>query len=448
MNGRLWRWMGLGVYFTVAAVLANFAVEDAWSAPQKKLDAPRSVRVRLMESKVRFDVGGMDLRWGSLGKNFNTIQSAAAPDNSEWRVDCEKLGPLKPRAVKARKGARSSRMLANIFSETGLMISSPAGFIRVNGHRLRGSLHIIKTSRGCDLVNQLDIEKYLEGLVNAEFSSKWNPEAVKAQIIAARSYALNQVLHRRSQGGEVAFDLEADIRDQVYRGTKDEDYRSARLVRESKGLVLAPQKGAGVPLKAYYHSTCGGKTELPQEVWGDENPNYRQRVNCPYCQESPSFSWSNDFKSAELALNLRKNMLSSNESQFEALTKNWPINWRPVIARGDLMRIKTQSNKHSGRIDSLETIWKLTSSKGRDIRILKLDLPATTFRNWMGTKNIKSTDFKVTRKRRTFHFTGNGFGHGVGLCQWGAKKMGEEGKTHQEILQFYYPTTRLTRLWK
>ena len=290
----------------------------------------------------------------------------------------------------------------------------------------------------CEVINQINLEKYLEGLVNAEFSSRWNQEAIGAQVVAARTYALFQIRQARADGAR--FDIDATTHDQVYDGSMKEDPRAARIVEKTRGWVLTVRTPHGIePLKAYYSANCGGMTELPSEVWGTSNTGFR-RVACPYGRNSPGARWSFDLSSAQIIGALRS------AAHGAADTSRWPRDWRKLLFHATLKGIQTAGEDPSGRVEKIYLTFELNG------RQREWPMTGARFREWLGPARFKSTAFAIhlaslSSRGLLWHFTGRGNGHGVGLCQWGAKAMGERGFKTAAILKFYYPGAELRKLW-
>ena len=249
--------------------------------------------------------------------------------------------------------------------------------------------------------------EYLVGLINCEISSAWPMEAVKAQAVVARSYAVYQRDARKNS----VYQLESTVMDQVYSGFDNEDSRAVRGVRETAGEVL---KYDGKTVQAFFHSSCGGHTEASENVWTFGLP-YLRGVDCKYCLTSPSVSWVQNIPLRKLEILLKK-------GGFDA---------------PGLRGIIPLSRNGSGRITALGIICERGSRN-----ILAVD-----FRKTIGYGVIKSTNFDVRICGQNAVFTGTGYGHGVGLCQWGAKKRAEEGFSYREILSYYYPGTTLEKIY-
>lgn len=287
-----------------------------------------------------------------------------------------------------------------------LILASP-GAIQVNGKRYRGTIEVFPQEKGLLVVDELPIEEYLVGLINCEISSLWPMEAIKAQAVVARTYAVYQ---KRVRAGAL-YHLESSVLDQVYDGCDIEDSRAARGVRETAGEVLTY---AGQPIQAFYHSNCGGRTEVAENVWGFRLP-YLRSVECAYCSANPSARW-------EQTLSLKK---------LEALLKGGGV------SVPGLRDIREGRRNESGRLADLI----LVSSRGTTT------VSAVTFRKLVGYTVVKSTNFQVKSADDGVTLTGMGYGHGVGLCQWGAKQRAGDGFDYREILSYYYPGTRLEKIY-
>jgi stage II sporulation protein D len=278
--------------------------------------------------------------------------------------------------------------------------------VYVNGKPYRGAVEASPGEKGVLVVNELPLEEYLVGLINCEISSAWPMEAVKAQAVIARTYALN----RKQSRGTSFYHLESSIIDQVYDGCEIEDSRARRGVSDTAGEVLSYR---GDIIQAFYHSNCGGRTEASEHVWGKYLP-YLTGVDCRYCLSTPSTVW--DIK----------------------------------IAVPELEdRLKAAGYRVSGVTDIRAG---LRNSRGRlsTVQIVALRGEATLtgdqFRKAIGYTVIKSTNFSVKVENGQAGFSGLGNGHGVGLCQWGAKQRALDGFGYNEILSYYYPGTDLLKL--
>ena len=285
------------------------------------------------------------------------------------------------------------------------LIASAAARVTVNGKGYRGLLEVSAADRGLLVVNELPLEEYLIGLINCEISSAWPMEAVKAQAVIARSYAIFQKNARRG----APYQLESSVMDQVYDGADGEDSRAARGVEETAGEVLVYDDKV---IQAFYHSNCGGHTESSKVVWGMSIP-YLQGVPCQYCQEANPSRWEQRIPMKKVEAALR--------------AAGFPV--------AGLREIGVQERNESGRVQELAAV----GAKGRTV------VPGVAFRKALGYTVVKSTNFEVGVSGDDLLVTGTGSGHGVGLCQWGAKQRAVDGFSYSEILSYYYPNVKLAK---
>ncbi len=272
----------------------------------------------------------------------------------------------------------------------------------VNGRAFRGELRIsVKKRDAFTVVNRIGLEEYLKGISVAETSHYWPMDALRAQAVVFRTYALYQ----KEQNAARDYDLSADVSSQVYAGRGGERYRFSEAVDDTSGEVLHQRNHRLLP--AFFHSTCGGHTENAAELWSLDSPSLAG-VLCPYCTRSPHYAWKTVVPAAQLAAKLF---------------------------------VKT---RYAGkRIRAVEITGRNASGRVKNIRIRTeagaLVLSGKDFRARAGVDSIRSTNFEVTAKGASFVFTGRGWGHGAGLCQWGAYFMAKAGADYKEILEYYYP---------
>jgi len=295
-------------------------------------------------------------------------------------------------------------MTVNGKSVAGLIASAPVR-ITVNGKGYRALIEVTAADKGLLVVNELPLEEYLIGLINCEISSAWPMEAVKAQAVIARSYAVFQKAARRG----APYQLESSVMDQVYEGCDVEDSRAARGVQETAGEVLVYD---GKVIQAFYHSNCAGHTESSKNVWGLAIP-YLQGVPCQYCQYGNPIVW-------EQRIPLKKVEAALRGAGFQV---------------PGLRELKVQGRNPSGRVQQVLA----SSARG------SVPVPAVAFRKALGYGVVKSTNFELKLSGGDCLITGSGSGHGVGLCQWGAKQRANDGFQYREILSYYYPGVQLDK---
>jgi len=279
-------------------------------------------------------------------------------------------------------------------------------FINLNGRPYRGTLTVEEGRGGLMVVNELPLEAYIAGIINNEVSSKWPRQAVMAQAVIARTYAL--YTKKRATG---AYDIEGTVMGQVYTGTRAEDAAATEAVSATEGQILVYD---GKPALTVYHSNAGGMTEDSDAVWSSAYP-YLRSVASPYDSSAPRYAWEYVISTDELKAALE----------------------RAGHRLGEPVSVEAQSVTASGRAQSVVI---------RDNRGGAVAMTGEALRKTLGYGNIKSTIFKAERTASGFVFTGRGNGHGVGLSQWGAKGMADAGYTYQEILRHYYPGAELVRV--
>ncbi|MBI3814696.1 MAG: SpoIID/LytB domain-containing protein [Nitrospinae bacterium] len=292
---------------------------------------------------------------------------------------------------------------------SAVKIITPADtLIKVDKNNYRGSIEIRRGERDSLLViNEIDIEDYLKGVINEEISAKWHHESLKAQAVVARTYALYQKERRKDN----PYHLEATTADQVYGGARNEDERTNRAVEDTRGIVLTYD---GRLAKAFYHSASGGITEDVTDVWGGEGESYLKPVKCDFDRDAPNYQWEVEMDKAHI------------ETAFS----------RNGIRTDDISSIEIISFTSSKRVSELY----ITHRNGVE------KISGVDFRRIIGYDTIKSTLFRVKENGGGFLFYGRGSGHGVGLCQWGAKGMAEKGYSFTDILKYYYPGIEIKRM--
>ena len=292
-----------------------------------------------------------------------------------------------PRLARKPKGAVSP-------GESGTAIS------------VSGLVHLVRRGKGFLVINRVDLEEYVKGVVPAEVNSTWHPEMLKAQAVAARTYALYQQM----LGATREYDVEATVQDQVYRGKQGIDAGILRAVDDTNGLVVTYQDA---PIYAAFSSTAAGLTEDAVNVWSKEYP-YLKGVECPFDLASPYYQWKSSFKIDTLEQNLRQQGFSV----------------------GTIATMTPLSFSRGGRVAKL----RILHSGG------ELVLRGEELRKAVGYTIIPSTQFAIESIGRDMVLSGFGAGHAVGMCQWGAKELAELGYSFSVILRYYYPGTELQNI--
>ena len=270
------------------------------------------------------------------------------------------------------------------------------GDFLVSGVHYTGEIEVWKGKNGLYVVNEIPFEEYVKSVVTAEAGTNWEMEALKAQAVISRTYAVYQ----KNMNGNLRYHITSTVLHQVYKGNYS-DARAANAVEKTSGEILTFN---GKPIEALYHSTSGGKTELPEEVFGKSYP-YIKSVESS-CEASPYWIWERKIPLSEIEKSL-------NITGFKD------------------MAVKSYTS--TGRVKELT----VTSESGEST------IKSNDFRKQLGWQRLPSTNFNMTKLNDSIIFEGKGYGHGTGLCQWSALEMAKKGKNYKEILSFFYPGTEI-----
>ncbi len=301
---------------------------------------------------------------------------------------------------------------------------SNEGIIKVNGKRYRGKIKISASNSSINIINILNLEDYVKGVLSKEMPigrNEENLEALKALAICIRTYAINKI-----EDGKFYFDIYADTRDQVYGGVDAETQISNKAVDETKNLIL---KYEDTPATIFYHSTCGGFTESSQNVFTTTQFPYLESVkdgNDPNCKISPRFSWQEKYSKELIVDRLKNYSLLDNQ--------DYTLDDVSVISRFS-----------SGRVNELEL--DLEDENGEDKSfIIKGNEIRSIIRTTDGKNILWSTMFEVSINSNYVILSGKGFGHGVGLCQWGAIALSQKRWSYTGILEHYFQGTTVEKI--
>ncbi|HEX3671706.1 MAG TPA: SpoIID/LytB domain-containing protein [Candidatus Cybelea sp.] len=314
-----------------------------------------------------------------------------------------------PRAARAQNDAdpsrNSPRQALRVLLGRGAATPAPAGTFDFEGRLYRGTFE--QTEDG-QIVNVVDLEQYLYSVVPREMPPSWPLAALQAQAICARTYVLQRSDPRRS------YDLVPSEIDQRYDGIAAEAPSGVAAVDASAGAVLG--FGGGYAQIAY-SSCCGGHTESSAEAWGNVPISYLGGVVCTSCADSPNFRWERTLGFDVIA------------QRFSAAS--------PGPLRVDDLKITARDA--SGRARAFEVATDLGSTT----------VGGSAFRRGVGTRVLPSlllNDLRRTPDGGGVAIAGGGLGHGVGLCQWGARGLAAGGADAAAILALYFPGTVLQHL--
>jgi stage II sporulation protein D len=272
------------------------------------------------------------------------------------------------------------------------------GYVWIGNTWYRGSTRLIRQGQGLIAINRVDIEQYLYSVVGAEAIATWPQEALKTQAVAARTYAL----YKSATSGNRFYDLDTTTSTQVYKGLSSEYISTHDAVDNTQGQVMTYN---GKVILAVFHSASGGHTENVEDVWSSRLPYLRGVVD--YDQQSPVFEWTKFFSSSQLS--------------------------RLISGIGNVRSLIPERTTPLGRVLSMRVVGDRGSKK----------ITGTQLRKAL---DLRSTLVTVSADNGTFQILGRGYGHGIGLSQWGTYYLAQQGVNYQQILTHYYQNARLTSL--
>jgi stage II sporulation protein D len=371
-----------------------------------------------------------------LPKIMGEVSQHMAPKQPMWKADrtvptvrvllAESPGPVRLKAQsdywmtlpdRPRPSGRGKRGEVLVsFDGQGLRVNgAPAKSNRIvlspmepaalefNQRRYAGEMEVVLEGKQLLLINELDMEQYVLGVLTPEIGAGSPLEALKAQAICSRGFA-HMVVQKRL-GRE--YHLRPDSNDQVYRGYPGQNGVLLRAIAETEGLLLTYR---GQPFTTFFHATCGGATESVYDWTGGTLVAPLAGVPCGFCENSRTYKWRFTQTRAELSKALG----------------------------GPVADLIVSARSKSGRVKDVEMVLE----RGGRRRIAAADL-----RKKFGVNKFKSLLFDVKEEGDKFVFEGRGWGHGVGMCQSGAIELAQRGKSVEEILKHYFPSSQLKRFW-
>jgi stage II sporulation protein D len=310
----------------------------------------------------------------------------------------QQVGELAPLNAFNAQGGGGNVALGQWRSQRLWIEPTGNGVVWIGDRWYRGRTELVPTSGGLTAVNYVKLEDYLYSVLGSEMFPTWPLEALKAQAVAARSYAL----YKRSISGNTVFDLGDTTTWQVYKGVESEALPTHQAVDATAGQVMIY---GGQVILAVFHSSSGGHTENVEDIWKQTLPYLRGVAD--YDQGAPVFEWTKNFS----------------RSQLSSL----------ISGVGNVIEMRAERTTPQGRV-----VTMLVKGDRATKRISGSDL-----RN---TLDLKSTLFVVNPAGDGFQVSGRGFGHGLGLSQWGAHNLATQGVNYQQILDHYYQNATLARI--
>lgn len=351
----------------------------------------------------------------------------------EWRSDG--AGTWRFRAMGAGLEGEGNDGSFPVSGGTVRVSPGEGAALEFDGVRYRGEIELFVSGPGAlAAANVVDVESYLRGVVPKEIGPRpmEEIEAVKAQAVAARTYAIASS-GKRAEG---SFDVFPTVEDQVYAGIDAEDAVSDRAILETAGVVA---EWLGEPINAYFHANCGGRTEAREEVWELpgvpylesvwDTPGGSTRLGAAFCFSGTNFTWEESWDGAQVLDTVRDHLSETASTPARgAVTsvRSLRVTDRTPSGRVRWLEVETNLGKHRVFGDRVRWLLRRPSS-GKILRSAWIDLDVSV----RGGR----VDRIVAR--------GRGYGHGVGMCQYGALEMAREGHSYEEILKHYYPGIEL-----
>ncbi len=293
----------------------------------------------------------------------------------------------------------------------------------------RGLIQLLPTDTSLLAINLVYLEDYLKGVVPPEIGNRpaEEIESVKAQAVAARTYALG---HLQQYPG-IPYDMESSVLDQVYEGMSVEDQIASTAIAQTTGMVLLYEDEF---ITAYYHSTCGGNTDDIEDVWEKPAAPYLTAVgNDDACSWSKFYTWTEVFSEDTL----RKRI-----ETFLTVDPKYPASLKPITAvniekrtpggRISRLIVTTTDNRYEFEKDKIRWVFRRANDR-------KMILPSSRF----DVETVSASDGNL----KTITVRGTGYGHGVGMCQCGAIGRSRQGWTFDQILRHYYRGVTVRRVF-
>ncbi|MGB3297896.1 MAG: SpoIID/LytB domain-containing protein [Phormidesmis sp.] len=355
-----------------------------WLALMLPAQAAVELRVAIAQGKTAINIGSSTTGIISNGSNQALYQ----------------LPKLQGITLKADTNGVDLTNGGQTLSESNAFWLEPSedGLVWIGDKWYRGRVQVTTENGELTAVNYVDLEDYLYSVVGSEMPTSWPQAALQSQAVAARSYAL----YKRSKSRSPLYDLNSTTASQVYKGIAQEAPSTIAAVETTSNQVVTY---SGQVIEAIFHSSSGGHTENASEVWSSDVPYLRGVAD--YDQNAPVYSWQKSFSLSEFS--------------------------NKVGGVGTVRSLGTPRLTTQGRVASMSITGDRGTQtfKGSDLRSA-LDLRSTRFTIQMNGNNVTVAGF--------------GFGHGVGMSQWGARSLAEQGWSFEQILEHYYQSTAIAQL--
>lgn len=388
LNGRSW-WFGIVIWMAAFSFIESVASRPVQAA---------------LELRVAITNGVSQVAVGSSTKAIVRDSSGRA------------LGEIAPMNAFIAQPKQGSVSLDRWQSGQLWVEPTGGGYVYIGDRWYRGRTLVVPSRSGLTAVNYVDLEQYLYSVLGGEMNGNWPQEALKAQAVAARSYAL----YHRQKSANGIYDVGDTTASQVYRGIRDESTGTQAAVNATAEQVLV---FGNQIIEAAFHSSAGGCTENSEDVWTSPVP-YLRSVKEDFSEVSPVAQWEENFSSIALG--------------------------KRITGVGNIVSFPKEKIKTTqcGRIISMEVVGDTGRRRTISGEALQsaLNLKSTLFNIIVPQPVLEANKNKAQAVPTTFQVIGHGFGHGLGLSQWGAYNLAQRGISYQQILLHYYQNTTLAKI--
>lgn len=296
---------------------------------------------------------------------------------------------------KGRLTVNGKRLVSN-----RIKIQAPDGHIIFNGQTYDGDMLVICHEKALYLINSVDLEEYLFSVLRWEGWPGWPLEVNRVFAIMCRTYVVNKVLRERKKNS--VFDIKNDNSHQTYKGVHGEDHLREAL-KDTQGVVMTHE---GQPIEAMYDACCGGVVPgLMTGVNFKGAPYLKREYGCPYCKKTKLYNWTKEY----------------NVTDFQKLLAS------EIGAKATVLDITVSKKDKAGVVQEVRVKTKARNYTFSGKKMYNL------------LRDLRSFCFDVTKKDKKIIFKGRGYGHHLGVCQWGVRQMVKENWHYLDILEFYYP---------